>query len=62
MSEATEIFKKFNKDKNGRYFDDCDATFGFGSVIVYCDKLKGHKGKHQFKTDNMEIKWRNGKL
>lgn len=56
----TIIFNDLDKQEEihmRRMQGECDGYFCIGSVNVFCNKKRGHKGKCFFKTEKLEMKW-----
>jgi hypothetical protein len=44
----------FRREING----ECKSRFGFGDVLMLCERGSGHKGWHGFKTSELWVRWK----
>jgi len=58
MNKLAYGTEEAKEEEHLRMFSDaCEGCFEIGSVFVFCEKKKLHKGKCCLKMDSLEIRW-----
>ena len=45
---------EFRRELNG----ECKSRFGFGDILMLCERGHKHKGWHGFKTSELWVRWK----